>query len=119
MGISTQAKNLIEHLLIKDSFIRLDAEQVLDHPWIVNGGSSKTLQTPTNLKRQVSIKDLEDFASRAMAVNRAVEEKDNSDKVMDIAPVDIPWKRGTISFNLSPPKLSACNLLQRRRRSKV
>merc|ERR1712123_262513 len=117
-NISAEAKDLIQHLLVIDFSIRLDAEQVLDHPWIVNGGSSNTLQTPTNLKREISIKDLEDFASRAMAVNRAVEEGDNSNKVMNIAPVDIPWKRGTISFNLSPPKLSACNLLQRRRRSK-
>merc|ERR1739838_201971 len=115
--ISSQAKNLIERLLIKDSSTRLDAEQVLDNPWIVNGGSSNTLQTPTNLKRQVSIKDLEDFASRAMAVNRAVEE-DNSKKVMGTAPVNIPWKRRTISFDLSPPNLSTCNLLQRRRRSR-
>merc|ERR1711892_308015 len=117
-NISSQAKNLIERLLIKDSSIRLDAEQVLDHPWIVNGGSSNTLQTPTNLKRQVSIKDLEDFATRAIAVNRAIEEEDNSDKFMNTAPVDIPWKRGTISFDLSPTHLSTSSLLQRRRRSK-
>merc|ERR1719186_507744 len=77
--ISTEAKDLIEHLLIKDSSIRLDAEQVLNHPWIVNGGSSNSLQTPTNLKRQVSIKDLEDFAGRAIAVNRAVEEEEEKD----------------------------------------
>merc|ERR1711892_1266846 len=117
-NISLQAKNLIECLLIKDSSIRLDAEQVLDHPWIVNGGCSNTLQTPTNLKRQVSVKDLEDFATRAMAVNRAIEEEDNSDKFMNTAPVDIPWKRGAISFDLSPTHLSTSNLLQRRRRSK-
>merc|ERR1719186_1287623 len=112
--ISTQAKDLIKNLLNKDSAFRFDAEQVLDHPWIVNGGSNNKLETPTNLKRQVSIKDLEDFVSRAMAVNRAVEEKDNSKMVMDTAPVDIPWKRGTISFDLSPMNLSTC----RRRRSK-
>merc|ERR1739838_1053031 len=117
--ISTQAKDLINHLLNKDSSIRFDADQVLDHPWIVNGGSNNKLETPTNLKRQVSIKDLEDFVSRAMAVNRAVEEeKDNSEKVMNTAPVDIPWKRGTISFDLSPTNLSTCRHLKRRRRSK-
>jgi len=116
-NISIEAKDLIEHLLVKDSS-RLDAEQVLDHPWIVNGGSSNTLQTPTNLKRQFSIKDLEDFASRAMAVNRAVEEEDYSNMNIGTAPVDIPVKRGTISFNLSPPSISTCSLLQRRRRSR-
>ena len=63
---------------------------------------------------------MEDFAGRAMAVNRAVEEeeKDYSERVMDTAPVDIPCKRGTISFDLSPTNLSTCSLLQRRRRSK-
>ena len=116
-NISIEAKDLIEHLLVKDSS-RLDAEQVLDHPWIVNGGSSNTLQTPTNLKRQFSIKDLEDFASRAMAVNRAVEEEDYSNMNIGTAPVDIPVKRGTISFNLSPTSISTCSLLQRRRRSR-
>ena len=113
MNISTQAKDLIKQLLVKDSSIRLDAEQVLDHPWIVNGGCSNTLQTPTNLKRQVSIKDLEEFANKAMAVNRVVEEKDNTNKV-----IDSPCKIGFVSFDLSPPSLSTCSLLKRRRRSK-
>jgi len=116
--VSTQAKDLIQHLLVRDSSIRLDANQVLDHPWVMDGGSSNTLQTPTNLKRQFSIQDLEDFASRAMAVNRAVEEDDNPYKVTVTTPVDIPVKRGTILFDLSPPSLSTCSLLQRRRKSK-
>merc|ERR1712106_523547 len=116
-NISIEAKDLIEHPLVKDSS-RLDAEQVLNHPWIINGGSSNTLQTPTNLKRQFSIKDLEDFASRAMAVKRAVEEEDYSNMNTGTAPVDIPLKRGAISFNLSPPSISTCSLLQRRIRSR-
>merc|ERR1711892_977537 len=115
--ISTQAKDLIKHLLIKDSSIRLDAEQVLDHPWIVNGGSSNTLQTPTNLKRQVSIKDLEDFASRAMAVNRAVEDENNHAIAMKV-----PARSETWSFDSSPPLISSFSnyeMLQKRRRSRV
>merc|ERR1712223_158143 len=75
-AISAQAKNLIGQLLVKDSSLRLDAEQVLQHPWIVGGGCRNPLDTPSNLRRQTSIKDLEDFASRAMAVNRAMEEED-------------------------------------------
>merc|ERR1711974_559489 len=71
-AISPQAKDLIQRLLVKDSGARLDANQVLDHPWILYGGNSNSLMTPTVLRRQTSIKDLEDFASRAMAVNRAV-----------------------------------------------
>merc|ERR1719150_3221348 len=71
-AISPQAKDLIQRLLVKDSGARLDANQVLDHPWVHYGGNSNSLMTPTILRRQTSIKDLEDFASRAMAVNRAV-----------------------------------------------
>merc|ERR1711892_739630 len=114
--VSLQAKDLILHLLVRNSSTRLDADQVLAHPWIVNGGSYNTLQTPTNLQIQNSIKDLEDFACRAIAVNRAVEEFDNCR--IKTAPVNIPVKRGAISFDLSPLTLSSCNLLQRRRKSK-
>jgi len=116
-GISQEAKDLIEKLLIKHSH-RLDADQVLDHPWIVNTGNSHILHTPTNLKRQVSIADLEDFASRAMAVNRAVEKEHNIGDVIDTAPIDIPWKRRTISFDLSPANIYTPSLLKKRRRSK-
>merc|ERR1712025_1437683 len=97
--VSIEAKDLILHLL-----------------WILNGGPKTVLQTPTNLQRQSSIKDLEDFANRAIAVNRAVEEDDNCHN--RTTPVDIPSKRGTVSFDLSPLGLSSCSLLQRRRRSK-
>merc|ERR1712106_1236564 len=78
--VSLQAKDLILHLLVRDSSIRLDADEILDHPWIVNGGSNITLQTPTNLQRQSNIKNLEYFASKVIAVNRAVEEEDKSYK---------------------------------------
>jgi len=113
--VSLEAKDLILHLLVRDSNTRLDADQVLCHPWIVNGGPTTALQTPTNLQKQSSIKDLEYFANRAIAVNRAVEEDNNR---METAPLDIPGKRGTVSFDLSPLSLSSCSLLQRRRRSK-
>ena len=76
--ISLLARRLICQLLTKDSSARLTAEQVLSDPWI-SGGSSNTntpLATPTNLRRQASIKQLEDFASRAMAVNRAVQKSE-------------------------------------------
>jgi len=114
--VSIEAKDLILRLLVRDSAKRLDADQILDHPWILNGGPTTVLQTPTNLQRQGSTKDLEDFANRAIAVNRAVEEDDNCHK--RTTPVDIPCKRGTVSFDLSPLGLSSCSLLQRRRRSK-
>ena len=135
--ISDEAKDLISHLLEKDSKLRLDTSQVLEHPWIVNGGSNTSLQTPQNLKRQTSIRDLEDFVSRAMSVNRAVEADlgvEGSQQAVS-CPVDVPtrinnpfssgllnhikpWRRETWSFDLSPPTESTCSLLQRRRKSK-
>jgi len=110
--ISEEAKDLIQGLLVKDSEARLDANQVLSHPWILDEGNSNNLMTPTNLRRQTSLKDLEDFASRAMAVNRAVGTETATPTVT------IPKKRATLSFNLSPPSVSSCSLLARRRRSK-
>ena len=73
-NISGLAKSLICQLLTKDSALRMTADQLLAHPWISSGGLNihTPLTTPTNLRRQVSIKQLEEFASRAMAVNRAV-----------------------------------------------
>merc|ERR1712107_743146 len=57
-------------------------------------------------------KDLEDFASRAMAVNRAV----GANSMERMEPVQV--KRAAFSFDLSPPNLSNCGLMARRRRSK-
>jgi MAP kinase interacting serine/threonine kinase len=120
-GISPQAKDLIGRLLVKSSTDRLDASQVLCHPWIVNGGCSNSLETPRNLRRQTSLKDPEDFASRAMAVNRAVE--DEVEKITAISfPIRIPWKSETWSIDSSPPSPSlspTCKILSKRRRSRV
>jgi len=97
--ISPEAKDLIGRLLVKNSTERLDASQVLSHPWIVNVGSSNSLNTPRNLRRQTSLKDLEDFASRAMAVNRAVEDERQEETVI-LLPL---------------PSIGTCSLLARRR----
>merc|ERR1712223_1046573 len=74
--------------------------------------SIDTTITPTILRRQTSIKDLEDFASRAMAVNRAV----GANSMERMEPVQV--KRAAFSFDLSPPSLTNCGLMARRRRSK-
>jgi len=115
--ISEEAKDLISRLLVKDASVRLDSYQVLEHPWVANGGPNINLATPLNLQRQTSLKDLEDFASRAMEVNRAVEETAEAKAVN--FPIQAPWRREAWSFDLSPPTDSACSLLQRRRRSKL
>lgn len=107
--ISIEAKDLIQNLLYKENSLRLSACQVLEHPWIVNGGSSRTLHTPANLKRQISIKDLEDFASRTMAINRSVENVDDFDCNMDTMETisfNAPGKKRTASCDLTPSNLS-------------
>lgn len=139
--ISDEAKDLISRLLVKDASQRLDADQVLAHPWVANGGpqTCSILQTPLNLQRQHSIKDLEDFASRAMEVNRAVEEitpsisaggggGDHALRANNSAtPTGSPHNQMTLApwrsldlFSLDElDSTSACSLLQRRRKSRL
>eukprot|EP00092_Neocalanus_flemingeri_P039024 GFUD01042483.1.p1 GENE.GFUD01042483.1~~GFUD01042483.1.p1 ORF type:complete len:460 (+),score=129.09 GFUD01042483.1:68-1447(+) len=120
-SISSQAKNLIGQLLVKDSSLRLDAEQVLTHSWIVGGGCSNTLDTPSNLRRQTSIKELEDFASRAMAVNRAVEEEYCREQEAEKLSTRIQFKSETWGHDSNPTDMfhSNCDFLQKRRKSRV
>ena len=114
-NISTQAKDLIQKLLMKDSSRRLTAEQVLHHPWIVDHPCSTVLHTPSILnKNQESIKNLEVFTTKIMEASRVME---SSNTVPSSGPVDIPaGRRPALSFNLSPVNTANCNLLQRRRR---
>ena len=121
-AISPQAKDLIGRLLVKDSEARLDANQVLGHPWILHGGNSNSLMTPSNLRRQTSLKDLEDFASRAMAVNRAVEDEVGKVATASLA-IRVPWKSETWSIDCSPLSCSSLSpaeqMSSKRRRSRV
>lgn len=49
--ISSEAKDLISKLLVKDARQRLSAEMLLAHPWVKYGGPSRVLVTPQNIKR--------------------------------------------------------------------
>jgi len=126
-SISHQAKDLIKRLLVKDSVVRLTAEQILSHPWIVNQTkpnqrSSAVLHTPVMLnKHQESLKTLEDFASKILEAKRALEESSNPLPMPINAnateALAIPCGRQcSLSFNLSPVNISNCELLKRRRR---
>merc|ERR1712228_651779 len=100
-GISQVARDLIKGLLVKDASLRLDASEVTRHPWIVHGGCSTRLETPRNLRRQTSVRELTDFAASAVAVNRAMVDQRSSEMIH--------------SFNLSPTSRSTCLLMERRR----
>lgn len=72
--ISSEAKDLISKLLVREASQRLEASSVLLHPWIVNGGpSNHLLETPQVLRRQQSVKEFSDFTSNALAIKRNVE----------------------------------------------
>ena len=117
-GISAQAKDLIQRLLVKDSAARLTAEQILAHPWILHQGSAAVLHTPVVLSQhQEAIRTLEEFASKILEASRTLETAASASVASD--PVTIPAparRRPALSFNLSPVDSAACNLLQRRRR---
>jgi len=90
-SVSAEAKDLVTRLLLKDHRRRPSIEEVLRHPWLVKGGqdeSSTFLHTPRNLKRTLNL----------------------AEKVS----VSIPRKKQAFCFSLSPPKLSNCDLMQRR-----
>jgi len=74
--VSDEAKDLISKLLVKKASDRLNAGDILKHPWIVKGGfgsSTQSLETPTVLKRQQTVMDMSEFASNALAIKRNVE----------------------------------------------
>jgi len=106
--ISPAARNLIQGLLVTDSEARLDANQVLRHPWIVDEGNSNSLKTPLNLRRQTSLKDLEDFASRAMAVNRVVEQS-----TTHTTNIKVSSKINNFTCDFSPSSVSSCDLMDK------
>ncbi|KAL6952151.1 calcium,calmodulin-dependent protein kinase [Sarracenia purpurea var. burkii] len=42
-SVSPEAKDLLRKMICKDVFRRLSAEQVLRHPWIINGGETQSM----------------------------------------------------------------------------
>lgn len=71
--ISEEAKDLIRHLLVKDPYQRYSAEQVLNHPWVSMESPMSQLATPRILQRNNSIKELDNFAENANAMNRMIQ----------------------------------------------
>jgi MAP kinase interacting serine/threonine kinase len=131
-GISTEAKELISRLLVKDARQRLSAEMVLAQPWVCQGGSaSRLLVTPQNIRRNNSARELSAFAESAMAVNRVVlqhmsmahddEEEELAKAVTNQEDPEQQHqqpggkRKAAPNFGLSPP--SESKILQRRQRN--
>ncbi|MBN3301890.1 MKNK2 kinase, partial [Amia calva] len=111
--ISSGAKDLISKLLVRDAKNRLSAAQVLQHPW-VQGCAPNTLPTPILLQRNSSAKDLTFFAAEAVAVNRQLAQREESDT--DDQPPHVVTAT-SCSMRLSPPSQS--RLAKRRQRNSL
>ncbi|XP_047020164.1 MAP kinase-interacting serine/threonine-protein kinase 1-like isoform X1 [Helicoverpa zea] len=75
--ISSDAKDLIRQLLVREASHRLSAERVLTHPWLRRADPNAIhpqLQTSLNIKRNMSARNLSNFAESAMAVNRVIQQ---------------------------------------------
>jgi len=119
--ISDEAKDLIQHLLVKEASLRLSADSVLEHPWMkfltAPSANHRTLVTPHNIRRNNSARELSAFAESAMAVNRVFQQhfSMNIDLVpkhtVETANLSNSSDKGEL-FGLSPP--SESRLMQRR-----
>jgi MAP kinase interacting serine/threonine kinase len=68
--VSHEAKDLISRLLVKDVRVRYTADDVLKHPWVQNGAPRTPLQTPGNLYRNDSARDVLQMQEHFSALNR-------------------------------------------------
>jgi len=104
-GVSNEAKDLIQRLLVKDAKKRLSAKDVLNHDWLNNNNNAE-LTTPLKIRKDNSARQLSLFAESASAVNRVV-----------LQHMSVNIMQDNISDNncigLSPPSESL--MLQRRK----
>uniref|UniRef100_A0A0K0CXC4 Protein kinase domain-containing protein n=1 Tax=Angiostrongylus cantonensis TaxID=6313 RepID=A0A0K0CXC4_ANGCA len=70
--ISAEAKHLVSSLLVKNVSERLTANEVLDHPWVKQSAPSTILQTPSNLFRIDSARDVQQMSEHFNVMNRLV-----------------------------------------------
>ncbi|KAF4117140.1 MAP kinase-interacting serine/threonine-protein kinase 2a [Onychostoma macrolepis] len=77
--ISPAAKDLITKLLVRDAKDRLSAAQVLQHPW-VKGCAPNAVSASILHQRGGSAQDLTFFAGQAIAMNRQLAEREESEE---------------------------------------
>ncbi|VDO26789.1 unnamed protein product [Onchocerca flexuosa] len=95
-NVSEEAKDLICHLLVKNVHQRFTADEVLKHPWVKNGAPETKLQTPGNLFRNDSTRDVHQMQEHFNVMNRIVaarlsarmeQSEHDSDESIDERPV--------------------------------
>nr|XP_048299869.1 MAP kinase-interacting serine/threonine-protein kinase 1 isoform X3 [Myodes glareolus] len=100
--ISSEAKDLISKLLVRDAKQRLSAAQVLQHPWVQGQAPERGLPTPQVLQRNSSTMDLTLFAAEAIALNRQLSQHEEN----ELAEEPEALAEGLCSMKLSPPSKS-------------
>jgi len=103
-AVSSEAKDLIEKLLVKNAKKRLSAGDVLSHSWLESTAATQ-LATPAKIRRNNSAKQLSIFAESAAAVQRVVLQHLSTNTGVD-------GEVGPGGTGLSPPDQSS--VLQRR-----
>ena len=122
--ISSNAKDLINKLLVKSAKDRLSARDVLQHPWLVENHEDDwcPLETPGRIRKNDSARALSQFAESAAAVNRVVQQhcRSHADHCQSMSVAGNvsntqhqPFPLTPLYSGLSPPADSY--LLQRRR----
>ncbi|KAF4086319.1 hypothetical protein AMELA_G00105500 [Ameiurus melas] len=116
--VSSEAKDLISKLLVRDAKQRLSAEQVLQHPWVQGRSQNRT---PTLRSRRSSVQDLTFFAAQVVAVNRQLEQQEVKEeleeKERNSSGVRSFLLRSASPSSLSLSHLSGSRLAERRRES--
>lgn len=84
--VSEEAKDLIQHLLVKNPYQRYTVDQVLRHPWLAKESSQAPLATPFMLSRNNSVRELGVFAETANAVNRLIQRHMSINELCSVAP---------------------------------
>ncbi|XP_026139681.1 MAP kinase-interacting serine/threonine-protein kinase 2-like isoform X2 [Carassius auratus] len=112
--ISPAAKDLITRLLVRDAKNRLSAAQVLQHPW-VKGCAPNAVSASILHQRGGSALDLTFFAGQAVAMNRQLAEREESEEQLEnelSSPLLLSSSAG--SMRLAP---SSCSMLAHRRKT--
>merc|ERR1719492_601540 len=104
--ISSNAKDLICKLLVKNAKKRLSARDVLGHEWL-NNNNNAALSTPAKIRKDNSARQLSMFAESAAAVNRVVLQH------MSVNIMDNVIINDNNCVGLSPP--SESHMLKRRK----